>query len=87
MHAADRSAEALLYWRTVRKARQIIRSNPQANVTEQQDDLDIMALRSMWPRLRDAARSAALRAVPALTLDLTVFDMWPSEITELEQAR
>lgn len=87
MLAAYREAELTLYWRTVHSARQIIRDDPRADISSHKSDLDAIAFHTEWPRLKEATALAVDSLTPPLTVDLTVFDLWPEEIADLEQAR
>jgi hypothetical protein len=76
-----REAELLMYWRTLSNARQTLRNNPSADISEQQTELDGIVINTDWPRLRDAATTASLGLMPPLKLD---FDVIPAKASTAE---
>jgi hypothetical protein len=51
-----------------------------ADTREQQDDLDNIAFNTHWPRMKVATGMAVASLITPLSLDLSVFDLWPQEV-------
>jgi hypothetical protein len=78
-----REHELSNYWRTISYARSILRVNPSADTREQQDDLDNIAFSTNWPRLKIVTGLAVVSLITPLSLDLSVFDLWPHEVADI----
>jgi hypothetical protein len=81
MRNADHEVELLHYWRTVSDARHIRRADSHADLTEHQDELDVLALHTTWQRLKDCAADASLKLAPPMDLDLTGLEAAPEKGT------